>query len=113
MSTHPPAAALAVRRARERRTRALRLRIVAVGVAIFLVAWVGIFVQLATGNDPALAKALVPVATQSADPGSTSDDAASQSPWPSDTSAPATDATSGDGGVAAAPAPAAVTTRQS
>jgi hypothetical protein len=82
MSTQPPRAALDARRVREARIRALRLRIAGIAVAIFLAAWVVIFVQLTTGHDPALAQDLRPVVTQSADPqadnGSSSDAATGQ-----------------------------------
>ena len=57
MSTQPSQRALDARRARTAQIRTLRLRIVAIGVAIFVAAWVVIFVQLTTGHDPALAKA--------------------------------------------------------
>jgi hypothetical protein len=108
MSTQPSQAALDARRARAARIHALRLRVVAVGVAIFVAAWVGIFVQLTTGHDPALAKALTPVATQTADPDTTSewsDDGTSQEAWPSDDSS---EATTGD-----QTSPATVSTGQS
>jgi hypothetical protein len=105
MSTEPPQPAVAVWRARAQRIHALRLRIVALGVAIFVGAWIAIFAQLETGHDPALAKDLAPVAAQTADPETTSDlsddETADQQAWPSQSSsAPASD-------------PAAVTTRQS
>jgi hypothetical protein len=73
MSTQPSQQALDARRARAAQIRALRLRIVAVGVAIFVAAWVVIFVQLTTGHDPALAKAIAPAVTQAADPQASSD----------------------------------------
>jgi hypothetical protein len=106
MSPEPPPPAAAARRARAQRIHALRLRVVALGVAIFLAAWVVIFVRLETGHDPALANDLAPVATQAADPETTSDlsdDATGQQAWPSTTSS----------SEPAASGPATVTTRQS
>jgi cytoskeletal protein RodZ len=108
MSTQPSQQALDARRTRAAQIRSLRLRIVAVGVAIFLAAWVVIFVQLTTGHDPALAKAITPAITQAADPQATSDQS------DDGTSAQAT----GPGASSAASgqdlaAPAAVTTGQS
>ena len=64
-SSHPKPAA---RLARERRLHLLRMRVAALAVAIFVAVWVGLFVQLVSGDDPALAGDLAPVATQSADP---------------------------------------------
>ena len=44
-------------RARKRRIRAIRCRVVALATAMFLATSGGVLVQLVTGNDPALAKA--------------------------------------------------------
>ena len=92
-STTPHAAA---RLARERRIHALRMRVVAIAVALFLAAWAGLFVQLISGHDPALASSTTAVATQSADPSATDDG------WYDDTSS-----------AEQLSAPAAVTTGQS
>ncbi|HEV7808379.1 MAG TPA: hypothetical protein VGO80_21410 [Solirubrobacteraceae bacterium] len=106
MSTEPLQPAAAARRARAQRIHALRLRIVALGVAIFVAAWVAIFVQLETGHDPALAKDLAPVAAQTADPDTTSD-------WSDDATASQPAGPAQSSSSAAASDPAAVTTRQS
>jgi hypothetical protein len=68
---HPKSAA---RLARERRLHVLRVRIAAFAVAIFVAVWAGLFVQLVSGDDPALAGDLESVATQSTDPAVASDD---------------------------------------
>ena len=112
MSTEPAQHAVAARRARAQRIHALRLRIVALGVAIFVAAWIAIFVQLETGHDPALAKALVPVATQTADPDTASGDGTGQQAW-SSSAAASGDGTRRQASPAAASDPAAVTTSQS
>ena len=49
--TPPPHPALAARRARVRR---LRARVAAGATALFLALFSGLYVQMATGNDPAL-----------------------------------------------------------
>ena len=41
--------------ARGRRTRHLRRRVAALALAVFMAAWLVIYVQLASGHDPALA----------------------------------------------------------
>jgi hypothetical protein len=66
--------AATARRARTQRIRAVRLRVATIAATLFLAAWTGIFVQLVSGRDPALAKDLAPVATRSADPQPTADD---------------------------------------
>jgi cell division protein FtsN len=86
------------RRAREQRIRDLRTRVVAVAVALFVAVWTGLYVQLVSGHDPALAGEIEPV-TQSA--------AAGDSP----TETWSDDATATDRSTASEPA--AVTTRQS
>jgi hypothetical protein len=98
--------------ARRARTQTLRMRVLAIAVAIFLAAWLGLYVQLLSGRDPALANDLRPVAAQTADPQTASDGT-----WDDGSSAVVTaDGTSqdsssaGNGSAAAAPA---VTTGQS
>jgi hypothetical protein len=106
------------RRAREQRIRDLRRRVAAVAVALFVAAWGGLYVQLVSGHDPALAGEVAPVA-QSADPTAVSDDS-SDDGWSDGTTdegwnGSSTDDTlsSGDDGSSSASEPAAVTTRQS
>jgi hypothetical protein len=105
--------AAAARAARAQRIHAARMRVAALAVALFVAAWTGIFLQLVSGHDPALAKDLAPVATQSADPQPTTSD------WSADGSSRGTAATDGaaaaaDGSTASqAAAPATVTTAQS
>ncbi len=117
------------RLARERRIHALRMRVVAIAVALFLAAWAGLFVQLVSGHDPALASSTSSVAAQSADPAAT-DDGWSDGGWsdggssdaasgavPSGSDAGSTSAYAqrggADGGSSRSSAPAAVTTGQS
>ncbi len=50
-------AARARLRKRGRRTQRLRRRVVILSVALFIAAWLAVFVQLASGNDPALRRA--------------------------------------------------------
>jgi hypothetical protein len=63
-------------RARKRRIRVIRRRVVGLATALFLASSGGIFVQLVTGNDPALAKAAAAktasVTSKSSGSGSTS-----------------------------------------
>ncbi|MDX6721152.1 MAG: hypothetical protein QOJ63_3406 [Solirubrobacteraceae bacterium] len=99
----PRQRAATARRARARRIQAVRMRVAAMAVALFVAAWSGIFVQLVSGDDPALAKDLAPVATQSADPQPTSSD------WSADGAPSASDGST----AARAAAPATVTTAQS
>jgi hypothetical protein len=72
------------RRAREERIHRLRMRIAAGAVALFVAAWAGLYVQLVSGNDPALAGDVTPV-SQSADPTATAD--SSDDSWSDDGSA--------------------------
>jgi hypothetical protein len=104
---HPKPAALL---ARERRLHVLRMRIAAFAVAIFVALWVGLYLQLVSGGDPALARDLTPVATQSADPAVTSDGG-----WSTGAANAQTSDASSAGGVTATQTqePAAVTTGQS
>ncbi len=60
--------AAAARQARRERIHTLRMRVVAIAVALFVAAWVGLYLQLVSGHDPALASSGGSVATQSADP---------------------------------------------
>lgn len=57
--------AATARRARVQRIHTLRMRVLAISVAVFLAAWVVLYAQLVSGHDPALANAAKPVATQS------------------------------------------------
>jgi hypothetical protein len=99
------------RRAREQRIRDLRSRIVAVAVALFVAAWVGLYIQLVSGHDPAFAGAVAPVA-QSADPEAAGDDS-SDDGW-SDAAVGNDGWSSSDGATSgAATEPAPVTTGQS
>lgn len=105
------------RRAREQRIRDVRRRVVAVAVALFVAAWGGLYIQLVSGHDPALASETAPV-TQAADPEAVTDDS-SDDGW--------SDGATGDGWTdsstddswsdstqsASSEAPAAVTTGQS
>ena len=72
-TTDPRDLAADKRRERETRIHRLRMRIAGVAVALFVAVWTGLFVQLVTGHDPALANDAAPV-TQSADPAVASDD---------------------------------------
>ena len=80
--------------ARRARTQSLRMRVLAIAVAIFLVAWLALYVQLVSGRDPALANDLRPVATQSADPQAAEPQSAS-GVTPDDSSAAAPAVTTG------------------
>ena len=76
--TTPPHPALAARRARVRRIRG---RIAAAATALFLALFSGLYVQMASGNDPALGaeSTQVAAATTSSDdttPSSTEQDSA-------------------------------------
>ena len=94
------------RRAREQRIRDLRRRVVAVAVALFVAAWGGLYIQLVSGHDPALASETAPV-TQAADPEAVTDDG-----W-SDSSTDGAWSDSSDSTQSASAEPAAVTTGQS
>ena len=50
-TTHPAVAA------RRRRIHAIRVRVATGAVALFIALFAGLYVQLASGNDPALSKA--------------------------------------------------------
>jgi cytoskeletal protein RodZ len=52
-------------RARRRRIRTLRRRVAAVLAVAFVALWIGIYAQLATGNDPALVASATRKATTS------------------------------------------------
>ena len=60
MTTPPPHPALLARRARVRRIRA---RVAASATALFLAAFSGLYVQMATGHDPALGTSTAQVAS--------------------------------------------------
>jgi hypothetical protein len=125
----PQQLAAAKRQARARRIYDLRMRVAAVAVALFLAAWGGLYVQLVSGNDPALAGDIAPTA-QSADPTAVGDDSSddgwsdgeSGDGWSDDSSDDDawSDATTDEGSAsndstqaAAASQPAAVTSGQS
>jgi cell division protein FtsN len=72
--------AAAKRLARGQRIHRLRMRIASAAVALFILTWGGLYIQLVSGNDPALASSQSSVATQSADPEVTSADGWSDSP---------------------------------
>lgn len=67
-SDRDPRALVARRRAH---IHALRTRVATVAVAAFLALWAGLFVQLATGHDPALKDSATTAVVQSADPAAT------------------------------------------
>ena len=74
--TPPPHPAVAARHARVRRIRG---RIAAAATALFLALFSGLYVQMATGNDPALGAESAQAATTSSDdttPSSTEQDSA-------------------------------------
>jgi hypothetical protein len=50
--------------AMRRRTGELRRRVVATAIVVFVVLWTVVFVQMATGNDPALGTAAPPARKQ-------------------------------------------------
>lgn len=88
------------RRAREQRIRDVRARVVGVAVALFVAVWAGLYIQLVSGNDPALADEPTPV-TQSA----TDDSWSTDDTWSDDSASTDSESSSSQ--------PAAVTTRQS
>jgi cytoskeletal protein RodZ len=112
-STDPRQRATAARQARERRIHELRRRVAAVAVAVFVAAWAGIFLQLVSGHDPALAHDLSPVATQSADPDTAADDWSGATASDDTTSADGADSTATSSAQTQSSTPGAVTTRQS
>jgi hypothetical protein len=59
----PRVDAKAVARARQHRFRRLRKTVVAASVSTFVALWLLIYVQLASGHDPALATNTAPIAT--------------------------------------------------
>jgi hypothetical protein len=81
----PQARAVAKRRARGQRIHRLRTRIAAAAVALFIVTWGGLYIQLVSGTDPALGSSQSSVATQSADPEVTTSDGWSDDPTATDT----------------------------
>ena len=72
MTPSSPHPALAARRARVRR---LRARVAAGATALFLALFAGLYVQMATGHDPALGAKSAQVATTSTDGSSQQDTA--------------------------------------
>jgi hypothetical protein len=107
----PRQRAAAARRTRRQRIHAVRLRVATIAVTLFIAAWAGIFVQLVSGRDPALAKDPAPIATQSGTRQPTASDSSAEDTG-NGTSATGTPATDADTSTAT-PAPAAVTTAQS
>jgi len=99
------------------------MRVAAIAVALFVAAWAGLFVQLVSGHDPALASNSSTVAAQSADAAVTDDgtsdgaagDGSSAVLTASDSSSFSTSGAEPSGADAAtqSSAPAAVTTGQS
>lgn len=57
---------------RRRRVVAIRKRVVATSVALFLALWLAIFAQLVTGHDPALSRSKASASTSASSSGSTS-----------------------------------------
>ncbi|MEY2440645.1 MAG: hypothetical protein QOJ46_71 [bacterium] len=104
-TTDPRQHAVAKRRAREQRIHRLRMRIATAAVALFAFTWGGLYFQLVSGNDPALASSQSSVATQSADP-----EVSNQDGWRDDVTATGT-AQSPSSSVSSEPA--AVSTGQS
>ena len=74
--TPPPHPALLARRARVRRIRA---RVAAGATALFLAAFSGLYVQMATGHDPALGTSTAQVASATTSSSSTSSSTSSTS----------------------------------
>ncbi len=97
--------AAAKRRAREQRIRDLRRRVVAVSVALFVTVWAGLYIQLVSGHDPALAGEIEPVTQSAAPAGETRADDTATDTWSDDTTATDTESSASE--------PAAVTTRRS
>ncbi|HKG67104.1 MAG TPA: hypothetical protein VKB28_23750 [Solirubrobacteraceae bacterium] len=82
MTPSSPHPALAARRARVRR---LRARVAAGAIALFLALFAGLYVQMATGHDPALGAGSAQVATTSTT--TTTDDSSQQDATPMTTAA--------------------------
>ncbi len=126
MNETPRQLAADKRRAREQRIRVLRTRVVALAVALFVAVWSGLYIQLVSGHDPALAGEATPV-TQSAateetsrdgwsgDDSDTPTDDESTDTWSDDSTDGPTDASSTDAASddTASSEPAAVSTGQS
>lgn len=51
--------------ARRRHVTVIRMRVVAIAVAVFIALWIAIFAQLVTGHDPALSRNKTTAATTS------------------------------------------------
>lgn len=75
--TPPPHPALAARHARVRR---IRVRVAASATALFLALFSGLYVQMATGHDPALGAQSAQVATASQTQTTTSSPSQDQAP---------------------------------
>lgn len=105
-----PAAARVVSdqlRARKRRVSQIRRRVAAIATAMFLATSGGIFVQLVTGNDPALATSTAKTATTTAASTASGSAIVTASSGSSSSGAGAGSSSSGSGNAGA------VTTRQS
>jgi len=76
MTPPPPHPALLARRARVRRIRA---RVAAGATALFLAAFSGLYVQMATGHDPVLGTSTAQVASATTSSSSTSSSTSSTS----------------------------------
>jgi hypothetical protein len=61
--------------ARRRRVHTLRMRVAAGATALFIALFSGLYVQMASGNDPALAKATTAQVASTTSTSSTSSDA--------------------------------------
>jgi cytoskeletal protein RodZ len=102
-------------RARRDKARRLRRRVVAFGAAAFVAVWLGLYVQLVQGKDPALSASSVQhvaaqtqSSTSSTGTGSTSTDDSSSSSLSS-----STDNSSSSSGTSNSSSPSPVTTSQS
>lgn len=113
-SKRPPMAAAGVREARRARTRTLRRRVVAGGVALFLATWVLIAVELVTGHDPALAsRKTSTVAASSAQSATTTTTSAEPTTATTTSAQPTSTTTSSAQPATATTTTSSVTTRQS
>jgi len=84
MTPPPPHPALLARRARVRRIRA---RVAAGATALFLAAFSGLYVQMATGHDPALGTSTAQVASATTSSSSTSSSTSTRDSEPMTTAA--------------------------
>lgn len=115
-STTPPelsgkALARSRLRARRRKARGIRRKVAAFSVAAFLAAWLGIYVQMVEGKDPALSTTVAHVSKQvtTSTQSTTSDDSTSSDD--SSSSGASADSSSSNSSSSVSPSP--VTTSQS